>query len=104
MLTIMVHARIKKEMLGEYLDLVKMLTKKTTKKGCLYYSFNQNRDDPTDFVLYEQWKSQEDLDNHMKELFELLGPARSGQPIPIKLMNMYEEAKPVFYNIVGQNS
>jgi len=104
MLTIMVHAKVKKEMLGEYLDLVKMLTEKTTKKGCLFYTFNQNKDDPTDFVLYEQWKSQEDLDNHIKELFDILGPAKSGQPIPFKLMNMYEKAIPVFYDIVGQDA
>jgi len=104
MLTIMVHAKVKKEMLGEYLDLISILTEKTTKKGCNFYTFNQNKDDPTDFVLYEQWKSQEDLDNHIEELFELLGPAKPGQPIPFKLMNMYEKATPVFYDIVAQNA
>ena len=104
MLTIMIHAKVKKDMLDEYLDLIKMLVKKTSKKGCLFYTFNQNKDDPTDFVLYEQWRSQEDLDNHIKELFEILGPAKPGQPIPFKLMNMYEKATPVFYNLVGQDT
>ena len=80
MLTVMVHAKVKKEKLDEYLDLIKMLSEKTTKKGCKFYTFNQNKDDPTDFVLYEQWESQTDLDNHIKELFEILGPARPGQP------------------------
>ena len=32
----MVNAKVKKEMLDEYLGLVKMLTEKTTKKGCLF--------------------------------------------------------------------
>lgn len=100
----MIHAKVKKDMLDEYLDLIKMLVKKTSKKGCLFYTFNQNKDDPTDFVLYEQWRSQEDLDNHIKELFEILGPAKPGQPIPFKLMNMYEKATPVFYNLVGQDT
>ena len=104
MLTIMVHAKVKKAMLAEYLDVVKILTTKTTKKGCLCYSFNQNKDDPTDFVLYEQWESQEDLDNHINELFEILGPAKPGHPIPFKLMNMYEKATPVYYNVVGQDA
>jgi hypothetical protein len=31
-LTVMIHAKVKKEKLDEYLDLVQMLTKKTTKK------------------------------------------------------------------------
>lgn len=101
MLTIMIHAHIKKEKLNEYLDLIKMLTQKTTKKGCLYYAFNQNKEDPTNFVLYEQWESQEDLDSHMNELFDILGPAKSGNPIPDKLMDMYEKVTPVFYDIVS---
>ena len=104
MLTIIIHAKIKHEMLEEYLDLIKLLIKETTKKGCLNYSFNQNKDVPTEFVLYEQWESQEALDNHINELFEILGPAKPGDPIPEKLMNMYEKATPVYYNIVGQNA
>ena len=101
MLTVMIHAKVKQEMLNEYIELVKLLIKKTTKKGCLNYSFNQSKNEPTEFVLYEQWKSQEDLDNHIKELFEILGPAKPGVPIPEKLMNMYEKANPVFYDIVS---
>jgi quinol monooxygenase YgiN len=101
MLTVMIHAKVKQEKLNEYLDLIKVLTKETTKKGCLTYAFNQNISEPTEFVLYEQWESQTDLDNHIDELFKILGPAKHGEPIPEKLMNMYEKAIPVFYNIVG---
>ena len=104
MLTVMIHAKVKKEMLDEYLDLINLLTKETTKKGCLTYIFNQNIAEPTEFVLYEQWESQTDLDNHIDELFKILGPAKVGDPIPEKLMNMYEKVTPVFYNIVGQNA
>ena len=96
----MIHAKVKQEMLNEYLDLIKLLVRETTKKGCLIYSFNQNREEPTEFVLYEQWESQTDLDNHIDELFTILGPAKPGDPMPEKLMNMYEKATPVFYNIV----
>jgi len=104
MLTVMIHAQVKNECLNEYLDLIKLLTQKTTKKGCLNYSFNQNKEEPTEFVLYEQWESQKDLDNHIKELFTILGPAKLGEPIPEKLMNMYKKVKPVFYNVVGVNA
>jgi len=97
----MIHAKVKHEMLNDYLDLIKVLIKETTKKGCLIYAFNQSQDEPTEFVLYEQWESQADLDNHINELFEILGPAKPGDPIPEKLMNMYENATPIFYNIVG---
>jgi len=100
----MIHAKVKKEMLSEYLDLIKMLVKDTTKKGCISYSFNQRKDEPTEFVLYEQWESEKDLDNHINELFKILGPAKPGQPVPAKLMNMYEKATPIFYNVVGENA
>ena len=73
----MIHAKVKQEMLNEYLDLIKVLIQKTTKKGCLNYSFNQRTDEPTEFVLYEQWESKEDLDHHINELFKILGQARS---------------------------
>lgn len=97
----MIHATVKQEMLDEYLELLKILVRETTKKGCLSYAFNQSKNEPTEFVLYEQWETQEDLDNHIIELFNILGPAKPGDPIPEKLMNMYEKATPVFYDIVG---
>lgn len=100
MLTVMVHATVKQDMLNEYLDLIKLLSRETTRKGCLTYSFNQNKEEPTEFVLYEQWENEVDLENHIKELFTILGPAKSGDPIPEKLMNMYEKATPIFYNII----
>jgi len=100
----MIHAKVKKALLSEYLDIIKLLTEKTTKQGCIAYSFNQSIEEPTEFVLYEQWDSQEDLDNHIKELFVILGPAKQGEPIPEKLMRLYEKVTPVFYNVVGQNA
>ena len=100
MVTVMIHAKVKQEMLDEFLQLIRVLIKETTKKGCINYSFNQRKDKPTEFVLYEQWESQADLDNHIKELFDILGPAKPGDPIPEKLMNMYEKATPVFYDVV----
>jgi hypothetical protein len=97
----MIHAKIKHEMLDEYLELIKVLIKETTKKGCHAYSFNQSKDEPTEFVLYEQWESQAALDSHINELFDILGPAKPGDSIPEKLVNMYESAKPVYYDVVG---
>lgn len=101
MLTIMIHAKIKKSRLDDYLGMVKYLTESTSKVGCINYSFNQNTQSPTEFVIYEQWESQEHLDRHISELFELLGPANSGEPIPRKLMELYESANPVYYNVVA---
>ncbi|MEI8631315.1 antibiotic biosynthesis monooxygenase [Vibrio sp. PP-XX7] len=106
MLTIMVQAKIKEEKLPEYLEMAELLTCETKGKrpGCISYSFNQSLETPTEFVLYEQWESQESLDNHIRELSKLLGQPKPGYLLPEKLMEMYEWAKPVFYREVGQNT
>lgn len=105
MLTIMVQARVKDEKLTDYLDLAALLTGVTRGKrpGCISYSFNQNLDSPTEFVLYEQWESQEHLDHHIQELCKMLGQPEPGQPLPEKIMEMYEWAKPVYYKEIQSN-
>ncbi|MCD7111430.1 antibiotic biosynthesis monooxygenase [Rhizobium sp. DKSPLA3] len=34
--------------------------------GCINYDFHVDADDPNMFVFYENWRSQADLDAHMK--------------------------------------
>lgn len=99
MLTIMIHAKIKKEFLGQYIEMASLLTKETRnkRKGCISYSFNQRKDSPTEFVLYEQWESQKALDDHIKQLTVLLGPPSPGELLPKKLMEMYELGIPYYY-------
>jgi len=102
MLTIMVHAKIKEDKLSEYLEIAELLTNETRGKraGCISYSFNQDLESPTEFVLYEQWESQEHLDSHIEEICKILGQPKPGEPVPEKLMAMYEWAKPVYYRVV----
>ena len=103
MLTIMIQARIKEDRLEEYLEMAALLTRETRGKrpGCISYSFNQSIESPTEFVLYEQWEKQEDLDNHIQELCNLLGQPEPGKLLPEKLLTMYESAKPIFYREIG---
>lgn len=100
MLTIMVHAKIKKEFLKEYVEMASLLTRETRnkRKGCISYSFCQRIDEPTEFVLYEQWENQEAFDEHIKQLVLLLGPPSPGGLLPEKLVNMYERGIPYYYN------
>ncbi|MFL0810850.1 MAG: antibiotic biosynthesis monooxygenase [Agarilytica sp.] len=103
MLTIMVHAKVKQEKLEEFLELAVRLTNETRGKhqGCISYSFNQNLESPTEFVLYEQWETQEDLEEHIRELVLLLGDPAPGFALPKKLLDMYESARPVCYSEIG---
>lgn len=105
MLTVMVHAKIRSEKLAEYLEIAELLTKETRGKrpGCISYSFNQNTESPTEFVLYEQWESVEDMENHIEEVCRLLGDPPPGYALPKRLLQMYESAVPVYYTEIGSN-
>jgi quinol monooxygenase YgiN len=37
-----------------------------TEPGCINYDFHVDTEDPCVFVFYENWRSQADLDAHMK--------------------------------------
>ncbi|MCL9781719.1 antibiotic biosynthesis monooxygenase [Vibrio sp. S4M6] len=100
MLTVMIHAKIKPQLLDEFIELASLLTKETrgVREGCLAYAFNQRSDEPCEFVVYEQWESQQALDAHIEQIILLLGPPKEGELLPEKLMNCFESVTPVFYN------
>ncbi|PKG38279.1 putative quinol monooxygenase [Psychromonas sp. Urea-02u-13] len=101
MITVLINATIKPAYIEEFKQIASLLTKESRRRrGCVYYSFNQRIDSPNEFVLYEQWQSQSDLDAHIQALIVLLGPPRTGEMLPKKLLNMYEKAEPVFYNTI----
>lgn len=63
--------------------------------GCINYDLHQTTDDPSLFMLYENWVSQKDLDDHlaMPYLKDLLGKADDlfEEPVGIALWQMISE-------------
>ncbi len=102
MLTIMIHAKVKKECLDEFLEIASLLTRETLgkRKGCISYSFNQKQDNPNEFILHEQWQSEENLNEHIRQLIILLGPPKPGGLLPERLVSMYEYAEPAYYKVI----
>ncbi len=37
-----------------------------SEEGCINYDLHRSKDDPSRFMFYENWKSQEDLDQHLQ--------------------------------------
>ncbi|OLP18160.1 hypothetical protein BST81_14180 [Leptolyngbya sp. 'hensonii'] len=67
--TITVTARFKikpglEGMLRRELDTVMALTRNET--GCISYNLHQSDSDPLQFLMLEQWVSQEALDEHLQ--------------------------------------
>lgn len=59
--------------------------------GCINYDLHQLSDDPKVFVFHENWKSKEDLDEHLAKphLVEFLGKVDDllAEPVDIKLLD-----------------
>jgi len=105
MLTIIVRAKIKEEKLSEYVEMAEVVAAMAKERpGCVSYSFNQNINSPTEFIVYEQWQSKEPMQDHIKALYRLYGDPEPGQPMPKKILEMYESAEPAFYNVIGSNA
>jgi quinol monooxygenase YgiN len=63
--------------------------------GCINYDLHQSTDDPSLFMLYENWNSKKDLDEHldMPYLRDLIAKADDllAKPIDIKLYRMISQ-------------
>ncbi len=47
----------------EYLPIVKLTLEE---KGCINYNLHQSQNEPSVFMLYENWESKEVLDQHLQ--------------------------------------
>lgn len=75
--------------------LVKMIEPTRREPGNINYDLHQVQDDPTAFFLYENWRSQTDLDQHMRQPHfkqmdhELAGTLR--HPYSVTLLTMISD-------------
>jgi quinol monooxygenase YgiN len=46
--------------------LLKIIEPTRQEDGCIEYFLHQDNDNPTVFIFYENWKSDGDLEKHMK--------------------------------------
>lgn len=66
--------------------------------GCLNYDLHVSAGDPGLFLLYENWRSKADLDEHLAtpylDRFKALAPGLFAEPIDIALYEMVSEPEP----------
>ena len=46
-------------------ELKKVVTETRKEPGCLKFEAHQSRDNPTEFVVYENWRERTDVDKHI---------------------------------------
>jgi quinol monooxygenase YgiN len=70
-------------------ELLALIGPTHSEEGCINYDLHQSNEDPAHFIFYENWKAQEDLDQHLKKpyLEAFLGKADEilAEPVEIKL-------------------
>ncbi|HUV12409.1 MAG TPA: putative quinol monooxygenase [Acidobacteriota bacterium] len=70
-------------------ELLALIGPTHSEEGCINYDLHQSNEDPAHFIFYENWKTQEDLDQHLKKpyLEAFLGKADEilAEPVEIKL-------------------
>ncbi|MBW4694235.1 MAG: antibiotic biosynthesis monooxygenase [Lyngbya sp. HA4199-MV5] len=85
-LTIVAHIKAKPGMETRMQqDLLSLLTPTRAESGCITFDLLKDINDPTSFVLYENWKDQAALDDHFQ------------QPYVKRVLQAYEEtlAEPI---------
>ena len=103
MLTIFFYITVKSGLEDEFSETAKRLTQITREEdaGCLAYIFHQQLGTPREYLLYEQWESQQHLDDHLSHLRDLLGPARPGEALPESLLDMCASTRSVLYRVIA---
>ena len=67
MLTVMAKIKAKQGKEDETKSALQELIRPThAEEGCVQYDMHQDNEDPSLFFFYENWKSKEDLDKHLK--------------------------------------
>ncbi|MBI3370282.1 MAG: antibiotic biosynthesis monooxygenase [Betaproteobacteria bacterium] len=68
MITLMVRLRAKPEKAAELEQVLQHLVVEARKEGgCVDYHFHRRVDDPCSFGFYENWRSQKDFDEHLRQ-------------------------------------
>lgn len=102
MITLFMSVRTHENKINEFKALAQRLTPSTrTEEGCIEYTFHQQKTDPRNFVLREQWRDRDSLDKHLKILAETLGPPREGQKLPAALFDLCEAIDVKPYDVVA---
>jgi quinol monooxygenase YgiN len=78
-------------------ELMALVGPTRSESGCINYDLHCSSEDKTLFMLYENWKSKQDLDDHLAKphLKNIIGKAETllAEPIEITLWEMITQVK-----------
>jgi len=76
-------------------EILSLVAPTRAEAGCFNYDLHQSSEDPAQFVLYENWRSKKDLDEHLAMPYLAAFLAKADQilaePVEITLWQMVSE-------------
>ncbi|MEM9280902.1 MAG: putative quinol monooxygenase [Verrucomicrobiota bacterium] len=71
------------------IELENLIKPTLAEEGCLQYDLHQDNEDPAHFLFFENWKTRELWQKHMKAPhIEAFGPATEGAIAKVSLFEM----------------
>jgi len=68
--------------------------------GAVTYTFMQQKDDPSRWALFEQWRDKEHLGAHVENMKRHFGEPPAGATLPAQLDALVEKSSFQFYRLV----
>ncbi len=91
MITIFFSARARESKDKDFRKVAERIVKLSrADDGCLAYDVHQQKDDPRNFLLREQWRDQEALTAHVEHLVREFGPPPEGGQLPASILDLCE--------------
>jgi quinol monooxygenase YgiN len=93
MVKIIYRVVVKENHVDEFKALADQVLIPEAKKlpGCHLFSLFQNGTNSAEFIFYELWGNEEDVQEYKKELITILGKNRAGEELPAKLNDLFIE-------------
>ena len=64
------------------------------------YTFMQQKEDPAEFALFEQWRDKDHLGGHVENMKRHFGEPPPGAPLPARLQALTARSSFQFYRLV----
>lgn len=67
------------------------------------YTFMQQKDNPAEFALFEQWRDRGHLEAHVENMKRHFGEPPAGAVLPARLQALTAQSRFTFYRLVDES-
>lgn len=102
-ITIMFFGTLKEGSEAAYLEKFPQTARavRAEEEGCLTYKLYQQKDNPREIVVFEQYRDKKAVAAHGAHLAAMFGPPPPGELVPSALLEPFEKTRLVIYNEVA---